>query len=197
MEEGRVVTTTETLAHATSAATTAGGTSNGVSIGDDDATTTSNISFTGDTRTLSSVGHPGFYAGQHPKYKDYAHHPALGSMQNLVHVNARNNNFDGEIPGSTGSLSKLRVLDLSHNDLTGTLPDEIGKAQTLQKIILNNNGLEGTISSDIVSLPRLFQLNLASNSLSGNIPQDIGEMGRGWAEDGQTARQRFIWTVTV
>ena len=111
--------------------------------------------------------------------------PDFGSMQNLVHVNARNNHFTGEIQGSTGSLSKLRVLDLSHNGLSGTLTDEIGEAQALQKIILNNNELEGTISSDIVSLTRLFQLNLASNSFSGSIPQDIGEMGRGWTEDGQ------------
>ena len=111
--------------------------------------------------------------------------PDLGYMQNLVHVNARKNDFTGEIPASTGSLLNLRVVDLSHNGLSGTLTDEIGKAQALQKIILNNNDLQGTISSDIVSLPRLFQLNLAANSLSGNIPEDIGDMGKGWTEEGK------------
>ena len=77
LEEGRVVAASETTTRA-SGTTTTGGTSNGVGVGvgvgDDDATTASNISFTGDTRAVSSVGHPGFYAGQHPHYKDYAYH---------------------------------------------------------------------------------------------------------------------------
>ncbi len=63
------------------------------------------------------------------------------------------NNLEGAIPSTLGTLSNMRVLDLSGNNLQGTIPEEIG------------------------NLIRLTTLDLGSNQITGAVPLAVAEVG--------------------
>ena len=86
--------------------------------------------------------------------------PEIGQLKNLRRLTLSCNLFSGSIPVEVCSLPNLEILNLEYNDLTGELPREIGNLKKLQQLILPNNLLEGTIPNEICTLPELRTLYL-------------------------------------
>jgi Leucine-rich repeat (LRR) protein len=101
---------------------------------------------------------------------------SLGSLTNLYHMNLNNNSLEGTIPSSLGSLTKLYEMYLNNNSLTGTILSSLGSITNLYHMSLNNNRLNGTIPSSLGSLRNLGTMELANNSLTGTIPSSLGSI---------------------
>lgn len=82
---------------------------------------------------------------------------------------ADDNDLDGRIPPSIGSLSNLNQLVLGKNNLSDSIPDEIGSLSELRVLDLSTNLLTGTIPSDLASLTKLEVMNMGDNELTGDV----------------------------
>ncbi|GKC66181.1 leucine-rich repeat-containing protein [Tanacetum coccineum] len=56
----------------------------------------------------------------------------FGNLTKLLHLDMRENNFNGSIPSQLFQLTTLRYLDMSRNNLEGKLGPEIGKLRNLR-----------------------------------------------------------------
>ncbi|KAJ3360334.1 hypothetical protein GGF32_008495, partial [Allomyces javanicus] len=101
---------------------------------------------------------------------------SIGSLVNLQSLNLYNNQLNGAIPNTIGNLAKLTGLNLANNQLNGAIPDTIGKLANLTKLALYNNQLNGAIPDTIGKLANLTELNLANNQLNGAIPNTIDNL---------------------
>lgn len=84
-----------------------------------------------------------------------------------------NNNFEGEIPASMGSLQSLRFLNLSGNHLEGKIPESLIQISTLVLLDLSKNNLSGEIPQNLTTLYNMLLIDFSSNSLCGPIPSGI------------------------
>ena len=87
-----------------------------------------------------------------------------------------NENIQGEIPDSLGSLQALRFLDINTNRLTGSLPNALCNASSLERIDVQKNSMEGAIPSCIGTLNSLQVLALDENGFIGTIPTNFGQL---------------------
>ncbi|KAK3128338.1 hypothetical protein QOZ80_6BG0460240 [Eleusine coracana subsp. coracana] len=95
----------------------------------------------------------------------------------LFRLDFSNNNLEGEIPSSVGSLTRLVSLHLSKNRLSGVLPASLSSCGHLRLLDLGENNLEGSIPAWIgYSLQLLTILRLRSNQFSGNIPVELSQL---------------------
>lgn len=101
---------------------------------------------------------------------------ALNDSGRVSSLNLWNNNLNGNIPTSIGSLTHLKFFNFSENSLTGTLPSEVGMLSKVEHIYLNNNKIEGAIPLEISKLKFLRSLHLFSNKISGSIPDSLLSM---------------------
>ncbi|CAI0546247.1 unnamed protein product [Linum tenue] len=104
--------------------------------------------------------------------------PALGRLQNLLHLDLSSNALTGPIPTTLANLSVLESLLLFTNDLTGRIPAQLGSIKTLRVVKIGNNWLAGEIPASLGNLPNLVTLGLASCTLTGPIPPQLGRLGK-------------------
>ncbi|KAL3748712.1 hypothetical protein ACJRO7_009881 [Eucalyptus globulus] len=86
-------------------------------------------------------------------------------------IDLSSNNFIGEIPNSTGSLTELRMLNLSNNALIGSIPLSLANLTELESLDLSSNKLSEMIPLALAQLNFLAFFNVSDNHLSGPIPQ--------------------------
>ena len=100
-------------------------------------------------------------------------------MTRLQHLGLHDNQLDGDIPETLGSLGALRSLNLSGNRLTGAIPEELAYLRAMQSLLLSDNELAGTVPAEFGHLVALERLALGGNGpLTGCIPpalRDVGE----------------------
>ena len=89
-------------------------------------------------------------------------------------LNLGNNNFNGSIPSSIGSLVQLSYLHLENNKSSRKLPSSLKNCKELVTVDIAKNDFVGSIPSWIGHrLSRLVILNLHSNNLHGYIPKEL------------------------
>ena len=96
--------------------------------------------------------------------------PDLSGMTSLVWLGLYDNDLDGLIPATLGSLSSLQRLYLHNNDLTGAVPTEIGSLTELTNLWLKNNRLSGDLPSSLANLTNLERVRIIGNGFTGCIP---------------------------
>jgi len=96
-----------------------------------------------------------------------------GEVQ-VLQVNLKYNNLQGNIPTSFYSFEHLRFLNLQGNQLSGGIPAWLGGMTNLIELTLAQNPLGGTIPAELAALTNLKTLNLSNCSLSGSIPGWLG-----------------------
>lgn len=99
---------------------------------------------------------------------------SIGTMVDLSGIWLHSNNLYGSIPSSFGNLTNLSQLSLYNNALTGSIPESLGNIKSLGLIDLGSNKLSGSIPSSLFTIDDLYNLNLSNNKLSGEIPANIG-----------------------
>lgn len=102
--------------------------------------------------------------------------PEIGRLRNLAHLNLGDNQLTGNIPPEIGQLEALTELTLANNQLTGDLPPEIGQLDALKDLALRNNHLTGDIPPEIGQLQNMTVMDLANNRLNGDIPPGMGQL---------------------
>ncbi|CAM0910525.1 unnamed protein product [Alopecurus aequalis] len=84
------------------------------------------------------------------------------------------NNLQGTIPETLGSLTSLQVLDMTSNNLSGTVPPAIYAIPALTFLGLGDNQLAGRIPANIgYTLPRIQMLVLQGNQFDGPVPASL------------------------
>uniref|UniRef100_A0A0E0K2E9 Receptor kinase-like protein Xa21 n=2 Tax=Oryza punctata TaxID=4537 RepID=A0A0E0K2E9_ORYPU len=102
---------------------------------------------------------------------------ALGNCRSLEFFSVSQNQLEGHIPNSIGSLSpNVQQLVFSGNKLSGIVPPSIGNLQSLTWLGLDLNNLTGPIDEWIGKLTKLVRLNLRENNFIGPIPSSIGNL---------------------
>ena len=101
---------------------------------------------------------------------------SLGSLANLELLLLSDNQLSGSIPSSLGSLANLRGLYLDRNQLSGPIPSSLGSLANLEFLHLFGNQLSGSIPSSLGSLGNLRALSLSNNQLSGSVPSSLGSL---------------------
>jgi Leucine-rich repeat (LRR) protein len=98
--------------------------------------------------------------------------PTFAGCPNMVSLNLKNNQLEGEIPPELGNLPQLSILNLAYNQMTGPIPLEIGNLTSLYSLILNGNQFTGNLPSTITNLthPNLM-MNISYNALYTDDPQ--------------------------
>ena len=96
----------------------------------------------------------------------------IWNCPDLKYLELRNNNLEGELPGSFCSSPSLKQLDLSNNKLT-SLPKNIGNLISLETLNVDNNNLTA-LPEGIAFLQRLGNLSAANNDIA-EIPQGLGQ----------------------
>ncbi|KAJ1256929.1 hypothetical protein BS78_K259100 [Paspalum vaginatum] len=99
---------------------------------------------------------------------------SLGSCTNLIVIDLKINNFNGELAKvNFSTLHNLEILDLLFNNFTGTIPESIYSCTNLIALRLSANSLlHGQLSPRIHSLRSLTFLSLAYNNLT-NITNTV------------------------
>ncbi|OEL36226.1 putative LRR receptor-like serine/threonine-protein kinase [Dichanthelium oligosanthes] len=94
---------------------------------------------------------------------DWTFLSSLTNCTQLVMLNLRGNNLQGDLPSSVANLSRnLEYLILGSNKITGTIPS--GKLYNL--FVLNLSKNSGIIPAELNGCKRLMALNLSSNTLN-------------------------------
>ncbi|MXW56100.1 MAG: hypothetical protein F4Z59_05290, partial [Gemmatimonadales bacterium] len=93
-----------------------------------------------------------------------------------MHLDLRNNRFEGEIPPLIGDFGYLDVLDLAGNEFEGPIPVALGKLGALRWLDLSDNHLTGPVPSELGGLGRLETLLLMRNDLEGPVPAAFGRL---------------------
>ena len=95
---------------------------------------------------------------------------SIGSITTLTYLDLDKNQFEGSVPASFGNLVNLQSLWLSRNNLT-RLPNEIGNMRSLRTLYLNDNKFT-ELPETIGNLSELLVLNVSDNELRG-LPNSI------------------------
>nr|CAB3464679.1 unnamed protein product [Digitaria exilis] len=99
----------------------------------------------------------------------------------LVEVDLSQNQLNGTISESFGSLMKLRLLNLHDNSLYGSIPASIAKLPSLMYLWLWDNNLSGELPAELgKQTPLLRDIQIDSNNFSGPIPAGICDNGKLW-----------------
>ncbi len=97
---------------------------------------------------------------------------------NVLALELVNNNLEGELIDSVGSLLYLETLNLQQNNLSGTIPDDMYNLTNLKLLNLSKNELTGGLSSKVGALTQLETLKLNNNALSQSLPSELGTLRR-------------------
>lgn len=94
----------------------------------------------------------------------------------VTQINLRDNQLNGNIPASLGSLSNLVGLSLERNQLSGSIPTELGNLTNLVVLDLGQNQLIGSIPVTLGNLVNIISFDLSQNQLTGSIPASLGNL---------------------
>lgn len=86
----------------------------------------------------------------------------------VVSIYLPENNLNGSLPASLGTLTSLQTLNLSTNSLSGSIPP-LATLTALQNVSLEENTLIGSIPS-LSALTNLVGFDVSDNKLSGVLP---------------------------
>ncbi|EKG20286.1 hypothetical protein MPH_02404 [Macrophomina phaseolina MS6] len=101
----------------------------------------------------------------------------ISQISSLRELRLAENDLEGELPESVGSLSNLEVLELQGNKIS-RLPDTMKDLVNLRALNVNTNGLSSLPMETLASLP-LVELSASKNALRGAfLPEDVSEMPR-------------------
>lgn len=92
-------------------------------------------------------------------------------LTTLVEVYLANNDIQGSLPSSVGTLRELQILDLEGNQIT-SLPDTFGNLQRMRILLLGDNLLESVPWEVFGTFRDLYELDISSNRLSGDLLPD-------------------------
>jgi Leucine-rich repeat (LRR) protein len=95
--------------------------------------------------------------------------------KNIIKINLANNNLNGTIPNTIGTLIELAELHLENNYLAGSILLSSNWTQ-LTILTLNDNQIRGTISPSIRQLINLVHFDVSHNQISGTLPSELGEL---------------------
>nr|GEX99421.1 probable leucine-rich repeat receptor-like protein kinase At5g49770 [Tanacetum cinerariifolium] len=100
--------------------------------------------------------------------------PVLSQLFNanmsLIHVILNNNQLNGTIPASIGTVGTLKVIRLDSNSLRGRVPQNITNAKNVNELYLSNNNLNGSVPN-LVVMDSLFYVDMSNNSFdTSDIP---------------------------
>ena len=104
---------------------------------------------------------------------------AFSKIKSLAHLYLNDNEFDGGIPKSFGSMCNLKTLSLIRANLKGKFLGIIhnltGCAQhSIKNLYLDSNQITGKLP-DLSIFPSLRVLSLSNNHLNGIIPESLGK----------------------
>lgn len=95
----------------------------------------------------------------------------------VVGISLKDNDLNGNIPESIGSLKSLNVLDLSHNDFERSpIPNSLGSLDKLKVLNLMHSKVGGEIPESLGNLKELKDLNLSLNYLEGHVPPSLEKL---------------------
>lgn len=99
---------------------------------------------------------------------------------NLKKLSLHNNRLSGDLPTNDewGAATSLESIIISDNDFQGTIPLSIGSMRNLNTFVARNVGLSGRLPRELENTA-LEVLNVEGNSLSGNVPQSYGNLPLG------------------
>ncbi|KAF9615292.1 hypothetical protein IFM89_022619 [Coptis chinensis] len=100
----------------------------------------------------------------------------LFRLQRLRYLDMNSNMFNGILSQEVRALWNLRVLNLAENFLYGEIPMEIGNLTQLRQLSLRHNRFSGGLSNSLLHLTELQVLDFRNNSLSMQIPTIIGTL---------------------
>lgn len=101
----------------------------------------------------------------------------ISQITSLRELRLAENDLEGDLPESIGSLTNLEVLELQGNKITG-LPDSMKELVNLRVLNANTNGLSFLPMETLAALP-LADLSASKNALRGTfLPQSVPEMPR-------------------
>ncbi|GKF42921.1 leucine-rich repeat-containing protein [Tanacetum coccineum] len=100
----------------------------------------------------------------------------FGNLTKLLHLDMRENYFNGSIPSQLFQLTNLRYLDMSYNYLKGKLGPELGSFRKLTTLLLFDNRFQGPIPAQLFALEYLQHLGLSNNNLEGPLSPEIGKL---------------------
>ena len=104
---------------------------------------------------------------------------AFSKIKSLAHLYLDDNEFEGGIPKSFGSMCNLKTLSLMRANLNGKflgiIHNLIGSAQhSIEILYLGENQITGKLP-DLSTFPSLRVLSLFNNHLNGTIPESLGK----------------------
>ena len=98
----------------------------------------------------------------------------ISNSRNLIWVDLRYNNFEGNIPPSIGNFIPLNSLNLMNNNFTGSIPKEFGNLYNLEYLYLSDNSLSGDIPMELSNLVppsgSLHYFAYCGNYFTGSLP---------------------------
>ncbi|XP_068640169.1 receptor-like protein 12 [Aristolochia californica] len=129
----------------------------------------------------------------------YGDFPDLGSLQNLLFLDAsnnllsgalpaslppslvelsmRNNSFEADIPSNLRSLTFLQVVDLSHNKLSGAVAPFLFEHPSLEQLTLSYNSFTSLETPGSYGLKsQLIAVDISYNKLQGLLPAFVAIM---------------------
>ncbi|MBZ0281672.1 MAG: S8 family serine peptidase [Anaerolineae bacterium] len=118
---------------------------------------------------------------------------SVGSLGNLIRLHLAFNKLTGTLPTSVGNLTNLDMLHLAVNQLSGSLPAELFKLQNLTQLNLSQNRFNGDLPAEMSGLISLRILSLEVNQFTGTIPGSIGSLNQ--LEYLQLANNRFTGSI--
>lgn len=91
-------------------------------------------------------------------------------------IYADNNELEGTIPASYGSLGDLHTFYAFNNRLRGGIPSELGKMEDLRDFQIYNNNIGGSIPSEMANCYKLRKFEVQDNKITGNVPSEFGTL---------------------
>ncbi|KAL0398254.1 UNVERIFIED_CONTAM: LRR receptor-like serine/threonine-protein kinase GHR1 [Sesamum radiatum] len=95
----------------------------------------------------------------------------LSNNSNLHVLELSDNQLNGYLPDSFGSLTGLQVINVGENNFSGSLPTSIGDITTLISLDISRNHFSGQLPRNLPDSLQSF--NASNNDLSGVVPENL------------------------
>jgi len=100
---------------------------------------------------------------------------SVGTLRRLQQLNVARNLLTEALPEELANCDELELLDLRGNRIDGPLPEGIWRLKLLEYLLMTGNRLRGPLPEGIGYLSQIRELRLDTNSIDGTIPATIGD----------------------